>query len=73
MRRSDKEKIDGYTTQLGDCENEIAQLRRRLQSLEDEMNKFKTDNDKVDGELRKAKLVKQKMPKKIFKRAQKMF
>jgi len=56
LRRSDKEKIDGYTTQLGDCENEIAMLRRRLQTLEEEMNKFKDDNEKVEGELRKAKL-----------------
>ena len=57
LRRSDKDKIDGYTAQLSDCENEIAMLRRRLQTLEDEMNKFKGDNDKVDGELRKARTV----------------
>jgi intermediate filament protein if len=55
-RDSDKEKIQALVSQLSDAEAEIGLLRRRLQSLEDETNRLKKENDRLTGELQKARL-----------------
>jgi intermediate filament protein if len=55
MRDGDKEKIEGLLTQLSDAEAEISLLRRRIQNLEDEVNRMKKENIRLQSELQKAR------------------
>jgi intermediate filament protein if len=55
VRNVDKERLETYTMQLHDYETEIEMLRRRLQGLQDEQDKYKRDNDRMGDDLRKAR------------------
>jgi intermediate filament protein if len=55
MRDGDKERIEGLLTQLSDAEAEISLLRRRIQNLEDEVNRMKKENIRLQSELQKAR------------------
>lgn len=55
MRDGDKERIEGLLTQLCDAEAEIGLLRRRIQNLEDEVNRLKKENFRLQSELQKAR------------------
>ncbi len=57
LREGDKEKIEGLLTQLSDAEAEIALLRRRIENLEDEVNRLKKENARLQGDLQKARNV----------------
>lgn len=58
MRDGDKERIEGLLQQLSDAEAEISLLRRRIQNLEDEVNRMKKENIRLQSELQKARTVK---------------
>uniref|UniRef100_A0A915KU57 Intermediate filament tail domain protein n=1 Tax=Romanomermis culicivorax TaxID=13658 RepID=A0A915KU57_ROMCU len=55
MRDGDKERIEGLLQQLSDAEAEIALLRRKIQNLEEEVNRLKKENFRLQGELQKAR------------------
>lgn len=55
MRDGDKERIEGLLTQLSDLEAEIGLLRRRIQNLEDDVNRVKKENFRLQNELQKAR------------------
>ncbi|XP_003371006.1 intermediate filament protein ifa-1, partial [Trichinella spiralis] len=55
QRAGDQEKIDGLLTQLSEHEAEANLLRRRIEGLEDEVNRMKKENMRLQSELNKAR------------------
>jgi intermediate filament protein if len=54
-RRSDKEKIERYTSAVADANAEIDLLRQRFKSLNDEHARYSRDNNRIWEELQKAR------------------
>ena len=56
-RDDHKEQVEHLANQLSDAEAEIALLRRRIQTLDDDVRRLKAENTRVMGELQKTRHV----------------
>lgn len=54
-REGDKEKIDQLLSQLADAEAEVNLLRRRIENLEEEVNRMKKENVRLVSDLQRAR------------------
>lgn len=55
LRDGDKNKLEALITQLSDAEAEIGMMRRRIEGLEEESNRLKKENQRLQNEYHKTR------------------